>query len=118
VKGFKSNKSGNKNVYKYAYMRYNANTGSPCKKFRNDMMAKKKYKIDFYISNKTTKCRQKFSCLTGNNECLCEVVENINGRVVAINPINERYCIYKIPFANSFVCTCPTRVEINNRYNI
>jgi hypothetical protein len=53
-----------------------------------------RYQIDSDILNKTTKCNNYFSCLHGNKDCLCEVEEiiKINGRIVIIDPLKNRFC--------------------------
>lgn len=80
-----------------------------------------KYKIDADILNMTTKCKEDFSCLSGEDKCLCEVEEMIktNGRFLFIKPkSNIQNCNYKIKPGNSFSCFCPTRIELYDRYKI
>jgi len=90
-----------------------------------------KYKIDADILNMTTKCKEDFSCLSGEDKCLCEVEEMIktNGRIFFIKPKNNiqncnynisniKDCNYNKISWNSFRCFCPTRIELFNRYKI
>lgn len=75
--------------------------------------------INKHIINKTTKCMYDFSCLSGKKECLCAIENNRPaGNICFVNPENNHYCDYKIPFGYSYICTCPTRKEIHNRYHI
>ncbi len=67
---------------------------------------------------KTRNCGNDFSCLKGGKECLCEAVGSSGYDVLFINPNSNRDCIYCTSFSNSFLCHCPTRNEIYNRYKI
>ena len=77
-----------------------------------------KVKISKDTLSKTKNCGNDFSCLKGKKECLCEVVGSSGYDVLFINPHSNRDCIYCTPFSNSFLCHCPTRNEIYNRYKI
>ncbi|MBI4843295.1 MAG: hypothetical protein HY809_03090 [Nitrospirae bacterium] len=64
-------------------------------------------------------CALDYSCLSGEKECLCDVEEPSNGIVLFVTPANKRnFCCYRITFGDSFICNCPVRKEIFNRYSI
>jgi hypothetical protein len=75
-------------------------------------------KISEDTLRKTRNCGNDFSCLNDEKECLCEAVGSSGDDVLFINPNSNRDCIYCTPFSNSFLCHCPTRNEIYNRYKI
>ena len=75
-------------------------------------------KIDEDTLEKTKYCKKGFSCLSGENECLCEVKYSAGYNTIYINPNSNRDCTYCIRFGSSFICFCPTRNEIYNRYQI
>jgi hypothetical protein len=75
--------------------------------------------VDEQTLTRTTKCMKGFSCLSGEKECLCEIENNRpDGSVCFIRTENNLYCDYGMPFGFSYICTCPTRKEIHNRYHI
>ena len=78
-----------------------------------------KYQIDKDILNNTTNCSDDFSCLSGNDTCLCEVDKYIESEdsVLFIKPMYE-YCKNELSFGNSFFCICPIRKEIYKNYKI
>jgi hypothetical protein len=80
----------------------------------NDSGMELKVKVD--TLNETIKCKRNFSCLTGSKECLCEVEDSFNDKVIFIRPENNNLCDYKMSFGYSYICTCPTRKEIYNIY--
>ena len=67
---------------------------------------------------KTRNCGNDFSCLKGEKVCLCEVVGSSGYDVLFVKPKSKKDCSYCTPFSNSFLCHCPTRNEIYNRYKI
>lgn len=77
-----------------------------------------KFKVEAHILNETIKCRENFSCLTGNNNCLCEVDHVIGEELVCIKPIKNKVCDYKYSYGYSYYCICPTRKEIYRLYRI
>jgi hypothetical protein len=75
------------------------------------------FKIRKAILNETDKCGEKFSCLSGKNECLCEVEDSLDNKIIFIKPIHDNLCDYRMSFGYSHVCNCPTRKEIYKLYN-
>ncbi len=79
-------------------------------------------KTDILISEatlkKTTKCKKGFSCLKGDRENMCRVELNIGDKIHFVKCMGDVPCDYRVAFGYSFVCLCPVRKELFNRYNI
>ena len=75
-------------------------------------------KISEEILNNTFKCKKGFFCLSGEWKDLCKAMYYNHKTFDLLKCIDENDCIYKTPFGNSYVCTCPTRKEIHNRFCI
>jgi len=75
-----------------------------------------KFNVDQAAINKTDKCRNAYSCLSGGKECICSVKDSFNGTVLFINPRDTNICSYMMSFGYSYVCNCPTRKEIFKKY--
>ena len=78
-----------------------------------------KYTITENTQKLTEKCEKGMECLTGNGDCLCEVERCIEGKVCFIKAGNDKMntCNYMNSFGYSYICTCPTRVEIYNSFH-
>lgn len=74
------------------------------------------FKIDLRIVEKTRSCATNFDCLTNEKHVFCKVENCLRNTVHFIECMRNKYCSYKMSFGNSFVCTCPTRKEIYNKY--
>jgi len=70
-----------------------------------------------YLKN-TTKCKKDFSCLSGKRKDLCKVELNVEDKIHFVKCMSREPCSYRISFGYSFVCLCPVRKELFNRYNI
>lgn len=77
-----------------------------------------KMDIDKKIINKTDRCKKNFECLKNKNHIYCKVKDRVGETAHFIECVDELNCNYKISFGFSYMCTCPTRKEIYNRYNI
>lgn len=64
------------------------------------------------------RCKKNHSCLSGDKDNVCKVEMSIGEKIHFIKCKNEDICNYRIPFGYSFVCTCPVRKELYNRYGI
>ena len=73
-------------------------------------------RVDEHTIKSTTECNKKFSCLHGDEHPICKVNLSVNEEVVFINCMNDEYCSYQMVFGYLFVCNCPVRNEIYNRY--
>jgi hypothetical protein len=80
---------------------------------------KMKLAISEDVLGKTTRCSRNFACLSGDKECLCELESQINNQVFFIRNNQQcGICDYKMSFGFSYICNCPTRKEVYNRYKI
>jgi len=67
------------------------------------------------ILDKTLYCTKDFDCLKNNNIC-CKVERCVNKEVHFVKCGEKNLCSYRLTFGSSFICTCPTRKEISNKY--
>lgn len=76
-------------------------------------------KVSDDVLKMTTKCPHAFSCLTlgqGSEHKLCEV-EDINGtNVIFLKDTQETICPYRLRYASSPICTCPTHYAIMSKH--
>lgn len=72
--------------------------------------------IDRNIIAQTLRCEKNFDCLNNYKHVYCKVENCVNNSVHFIKCLDNNYCTYKMPFGNSFICTCPTRKEIFHKY--
>ncbi len=82
------------------------------------MKQKTGMQISDEIIKNTTKCKKKFSCLSGERNNLCNVELNIEDKIYFVKCMNNKHCEYRIAFGYSFVCLCPVRKELFKLYNI
>jgi len=75
-----------------------------------------------YVSNEvmqsTTGCKKGFSCLEDNKKDLCKIGTSVDGEVHFIVCLNETNCSYERSYEEGFICDCPIRKEIYNKYKI
>ena len=69
------------------------------------------------VLKKTTKCKKNMSCLSKSRD-LCEVELCVESKIHFIKCGNIEPCNYRVPFGYSYVCLCPVRKELYNKYNI
>lgn len=74
--------------------------------------------IDKEILDKTTQCDKGFICLNNKDHVYCQVENCVNDEVHFIKCLSDKYCNYKMSFGKSYICNCPTRKEIFNKYKI
>ena len=77
----------------------------------------KKRDINDDTLQNTTKCGKGFACLSSGDGCLAEVESAVGGTLLFVE-CTDGSCRYRIHFGHSYVCTCPTRVEIYAKYRI
>lgn len=70
------------------------------------------------IKNKANKCSKDFNCLRNEGHVICEIETCINNKVHFIKCKSDLSCNYKTYFGDSYVCTCPVRIEIYTKYSI
>ena len=76
------------------------------------------FEIDKEILKKTTDCAYNFKCLEDGGKVCCKVEHCVNNHLIFVKAENHKFCAYKLSFGNSFICNCPTRLEIYNKYGV
>ena len=78
--------------------------------------------MDINISDEVqklaTKCPKDFCCLKKDHKDSCAVLDCVNKEVIFVKASDRKACPYKHSFANEFICGCPVRKEIFNKYNV
>lgn len=75
-----------------------------------------KYKMRGETLAGSTQCSRYFDCLLEGKCAKCEIqrlVEGIGGYISTPDP---QPCPYKLDTGTFMVCTCPTRIELYERY--
>lgn len=72
--------------------------------------------IDKKILDKTVHCKRNFSCINNDTHVFCKVLSCINKGVYFIECEKKVFCDYRMPFGKSYVCICPTRKAIFDKY--
>ena len=76
-------------------------------------------KISEDIVNNTTECTKDFSCLNPDAQRdICKILACLKNNLYFIKCLNEDYCSYRMSFGADFLCMCPVRKDIYNRYRI
>jgi len=79
-------------------------------------MPKTVIKIDEDILKTATKCKKNLTCLSGSD--ICKVENCVDGKIHFVKCTNLEPCNYMTPFGYGFVCNCPIRKEIFDKYKI
>jgi hypothetical protein len=78
--------------------------------------------MDIHVSDNArraaTNCKKEFTCLEREKNNLCTVESCIDGKLLFIKCLNKRYCSYQLLYGYRFLCRCPVRKEIFNKYKI
>jgi hypothetical protein len=74
-------------------------------------------KISEDTLRQVTDCTNGFSCLSGESGGLCEIEQDVGGKVLFVRCMN-RDCSYRMSFGYGYICTCPVRREIYHRYGL
>ena len=77
-----------------------------------------KFEIEKDILDSTHNCKTGFSCLNGNQECMCQADSLISDKLLFIKSEKINVCDYMTSFGYSYFCNCPTRKEIFRRYKV
>ncbi|HEY9204750.1 MAG TPA: hypothetical protein VIO58_02420 [Candidatus Methanoperedens sp.] len=80
------------------------------------LVCKNAIKMNEDILKTATRCEKRLSCLLGTD--VCRVESCIDDKIHFIKCMNSESCNYRIAFGYSYVCTCPVRKELFNRYKI
>lgn len=74
------------------------------------------YEISESTRAQTKKCHLEFACLKGGECPKCAVKYIIPEDGCFIKPEKTENCEYLLSFGYSWICICPTRCEIFQRY--
>jgi len=77
-----------------------------------------KLEIPIEVINATTHCPKKFACLSQPVETICQVTYAPDGKIHFVRCTTTAPCAYRQTHSEWHICTCPTRIAINNRYGI
>lgn len=78
-----------------------------------------KFAVSEDVIKKATKCGSNFSCLSGEEVCLCEIEDFAGDKLHFIKPGNATgECNYRMGFGFSYLCNCPVRKEIYKQYRV
>jgi hypothetical protein len=72
--------------------------------------------IDPLIIAETHFCSKNFDCLIKSTPVYCAVENCIGNKVHFIESNHNLSCKYKLPFGYTYICNCPVRKEIYNKY--
>jgi len=71
------------------------------------------------ILKETTKCTHNFICLNNPQENICcKVKDCINSKVHFVESTTNNTCPYIMSFGYAYICNCPVRKEIFNKYGV
>jgi hypothetical protein len=81
-----------------------------------------KFEIAEETIDRVTHCTKELNCLIDNEHrlCpLCPVERCVDGKVHFIKCLDTNECYYRNHFGIShYICTCPVRKEIYNKYQV
>ena len=65
-----------------------------------------------------TPCPIDFVCLHGKGDCLCPVQLCVDAKVCFIELVDKPACkhAFAVAFGFGHICTCPSRLELHNKY--
>ncbi len=67
----------------------------------------------------TTQCSQDMACQKPDWDPCGHTVRRVNGSLeVTVEDSNRRLCSYHVEYGGRHFCTCPTRIEIHERYRV
>jgi len=74
--------------------------------------------IPLQVIAKTTHCRRNFHCLEDPFDTLCKLTPHANPKTLIYFCTATMTCHYKVSFGDGFICTCPVRNVLYDRYRI
>ena len=83
-----------------------------------------KIEVSSEVVATTTQCQKGFPCLSQPVETLCKVERSVydnvrNDMVIFVHCRKASPpCSYQMAFGDGFICSCPTRRAIYNRYKL
>ena len=76
------------------------------------------FNVDDSIIRKTTECEKNLSCMSEKREELCKITRKVEDKVYFVKCQEAESCSYRLSFGDSFICNCPVRKAIYNKYNV
>ena len=73
------------------------------------------------ILKQTTECEKDFACLSSETRDVCKAEFSVMRSMVYVECLEEASsCSYRDSFGASgiYVCTCPVRIELRDKYGI
>lgn len=70
------------------------------------------------IKEQATECEKGMGCVKNKDHKICKVESFISDKVIFVKCLDTKYCGYKLSFGSFYVCTCPVRKEIFDKYKI
>ena len=74
--------------------------------------------IEQTIVEGTPGCDKARSCLSGEQNCRCHVVQLVDDAILAVRPPFAMKCTHKMRYQDAFLCTCPVRKETYKRHKV
>jgi hypothetical protein len=74
-------------------------------------------KVSEEARQRTDKCPREFACLSSGKNPRCAVRSSVRG-VLFVEKTAPYHCPYAMSFGYSYICSCPIRWEIYDRYGI
>jgi len=76
------------------------------------------FNVDDSIISKTSECEKNLSCMSEKRKELCKVTHNVEDKVYFVECQDTESCIYRLSFGAAFICNCPVRKAIYNKYHV
>jgi hypothetical protein len=70
------------------------------------------------VLEKTEKCPRGMKCLEKDEKPICKVDRLINGAGAFVKSNGADICPYKMSFGSAYVCNCPIRYELFDKYGV
>jgi hypothetical protein len=76
------------------------------------------FAIDKTVRERTLKCKRDFVCCDIGGCPECDIEQEVSNDLVFVKPKqgSAYACSYLVPFASSYVCRCPVRSELWQKY--
>jgi len=76
-----------------------------------------KISISDRIKESAIRCKKKLACLK-KTDCLCQAQDCVNDSVLFVESRYNASCPYQQMFGNEFICNCPVRKELYDKYRV
>ena len=76
------------------------------------------FEVDDSVISKTRECEKNISCMSEKRNELCKVIHNVEDKVCFVECLDTASCGYRLSFGSAFICTCPVRKAIYNKYHV